>query len=98
MKNRNPLNALGFTLLSLPLAVALTLSPATAQNYPPPPPGYTQAAAEFSQQELDQMLAPIALYPDSLLSQILMAATYPLEVVQAARWSAAHPGWQGDQA
>nr|WP_277987078.1 DUF3300 domain-containing protein [Pseudolysobacter antarcticus] len=41
----------------------------------------------FTQQELDQMLAPIALYPDSLLSQVLMAATYPLEVVQAARWS-----------
>ena len=46
---------------------------------------------EFSQQELDQMLAPIALYPDSLLSQILMAATYPLEVVEAARWSRANP-------
>ena len=40
----------------------------------------------FRQEELDQMLAPIALYPDSLLAQILMAATYPLEVVQADRW------------
>jgi hypothetical protein len=40
----------------------------------------------FSQEELDQILAPIALYPDSLLAQILMAATYPLEVVQADRW------------
>ena len=40
----------------------------------------------FRQEELDQMLAPIALYPDSLLIQVLMAATYPLEVVQAARW------------
>ena len=37
-----------------------------------------QTARIFSQQELDQMLAPIALYPDALLSQILMAATYPL--------------------
>jgi hypothetical protein len=44
------------------------------------------------------MLAPIALYPDSLLSQILMASTYPLEVVEAARWSSANPGLQGDQA
>jgi hypothetical protein len=42
--------------------------------------------AKFGQEELDQMLAPIALYPDSLLAQILMAATYPLEVVQADRW------------
>lgn len=40
----------------------------------------------FTQEELDQMLAPIALYPDELLSQILMASTYPLEVVEADRW------------
>ncbi len=52
----------------------------------------------FAQQELDQMLAPIALYPDSLLSQILMAATYPLEVVEAARWSKANPNLSGEQA
>src|ERR1017187_8206932 len=52
----------------------------------------------FTQQELDQMLAPIALYPDSLLSQILMAATYPLEVVEAARWSRANPALNGDAA
>jgi hypothetical protein len=57
-----------------------------------------QARQEFSQQELDQMLAPIALYPDALLSQILMASTYPIEVVQAARWSKANPGVTGDQA
>lgn len=53
---------------------------------------------EFKQEELDQMLAPIALYPDSLLSQILMASTYPLEVVQAARWSRANPDLTGEQA
>lgn len=41
---------------------------------------------EFSQAELDQMLAPIALYPDALLSQVLIAATYPLEIIQADRW------------
>ena len=44
------------------------------------------------------MLAPIALYPDALLSQILMASTYPLEVVEAARWSRARPGLSGDDA
>lgn len=44
------------------------------------------------------MLAPIALYPDPLLTQILMASTYPLEVIQAARWSKANPNLQGDQA
>jgi hypothetical protein len=40
----------------------------------------------FRPEELDQILAPIALYPDSLLAQILMASTYPIEVVQADRW------------
>ena len=43
------------------------------------------------------MLAPIALYPDSLLAQILMAATYPLEVVQAERWTKANENLGGDQ-
>lgn len=57
-----------------------------------------QSIRAFSQEELDQMLAPIALYPDSLLSQILMASTYPLEVGEAARWSRAHPDLKGDQA
>lgn len=52
----------------------------------------------FTQQELDQMLAPIALYPDALLSQILMASTYPAEVVLAARWSREHPDLKGDAA
>ncbi|MDC0602242.1 DUF3300 domain-containing protein [Aliiglaciecola sp.] len=40
----------------------------------------------LNQAELDQMLAPIALYPDSVLSHVLVASTYPLEVIQAARW------------
>ena len=44
----------------------------------------------LDQAKLDQLLAPIALYPDSLLSQILVAATYPLEVVQANRWRRAN--------
>ena len=52
----------------------------------------------FKPEELDQMLAPIALYPDDLLSQILMAAGYPLEVVEAARWSKANPTLKGDAA
>jgi hypothetical protein len=52
----------------------------------------------FSPQELDQILAPIALYPDSLLSQTLIAASYPLEIVEAARWSKANPNVKGDAA
>jgi len=50
----------------------------------------------FKQEELDQILAPIALYPDSLLAQVLMAATYPLEVVQADRWAKQNKDLKGD--
>jgi hypothetical protein len=63
---------------------------AQAPAPPTPPP--------FTSEQLDQMLAPIALYPDALLSQVLMAATYPLEVVEAARWSQANPALKGDAA
>jgi len=50
----------------------------------------------FSQQELDQMLASIALYPDSLLAQVLIAATYPDQVTEADRWLQQNPGLKGD--
>lgn len=50
----------------------------------------------FSQEELEQVVAPIALYPDSLLAQILMASTYPLEVVQADRWAKENKNLKGD--
>jgi hypothetical protein len=59
---------------------------------------HAQERAAYSQQELDQMLAPIALYPDALLTQVLMAATYPQDVEQAGRWSLANPQLQGAQA
>jgi len=62
------------------------------------PAAFAQAPRSFSQPELDQMLAPVALYPDSLLSQVLMAATYPDEVVEAARWTSAYPGLPADDA
>ena len=45
----------------------------------------------FSQEQIAQLVAPIALHPDALVAQILMASTYPLEVVQAARWVAENP-------
>jgi hypothetical protein len=47
--------------------------------------------------QLDQLVAPIALYPDSLLAQVLMASTYPLEVVQADRFAKASKGLKGDK-
>ncbi len=50
----------------------------------------------FSQAELDQIMAPIALYPDDVLSQILIASTYPLEIVQADRWAKQNSKLKGD--
>jgi len=46
--------------------------------------------------QLDQLVAPIALYPDPLLAQVLMASTYPLEIVQADRWAKANKSLKGD--
>src|SRR5216684_7108343 len=43
-------------------------------------------AAQYTRQQIDQMVAPIALYPDQLLGQVLMAATYPQQIVEAAQW------------
>jgi len=52
----------------------------------------------FSQAELDQMLAPVALYPDTVLSHVLIAATYPLEIIKATRWLSGKPGMTSEQA
>jgi Protein of unknown function (DUF3300) len=56
------------------------------------------AAPAFKPEEIEALVAPIALYPDSLLSQVLMASTYPLEIVQAARWVKANPNVKGEAA
>src|SRR5258705_2024504 len=53
------------------------------------------AEPQLNNEQLEQMVAPIALYPDSLVLQVLMAATYPLEVVEAARWSKENPNVKG---
>ncbi len=58
--------------------------------------GSLQTDEKYSQEELAQLLAPIALYPDALLSQILMASTYPIEVIEADRWSRRNQQLQGD--
>jgi hypothetical protein len=50
----------------------------------------------FKTEEIEQLVAPVALYPDSLLSQILIASTYPLEIVQADRWVKKNEKLKGD--
>lgn len=59
---------------------------------------YAQSAAKMSNQQLDSLTAPIALYPDALLAQVLMAATFPQDVEAAAQWSKANSKLQGDDA
>ena len=54
--------------------------------------------ATFSKEQIDQLTAQIALYPDALLSQVLMASTYPADVAEAAKWSRAHSEVKGDDA
>src|SRR4051812_27488720 len=80
---------------SLALLVALTLlAPASlAQTLPTTKPD--QPALKPA--ELEALLAPIALYPDSLITQMLMASTYPLEIVQADRWVKANKALKGKE-
>ena len=87
-------------LIAAVLCVALAM-PAPAQlpaQQPPQSSPATAPSAEaktFSQAELDQVVAPIALYPDPLLAQVLMASTYPIEVIEADRWITASPSLKG---
>jgi hypothetical protein len=90
-----------------PAPLAESPAPASAVESPasapaaeaPAPTPKAETPPIFKAEQLDQLLAPIALYPDPLLAQILMAATYPLEVVKADRWlqDPSHASLRGDQ-
>ncbi|WP_321787009.1 DUF3300 domain-containing protein [Paraburkholderia sp. J94] len=80
---------------SAPLSTAPAASPSSA---PAASAAESLGPAPFKPEELDALVAPIALYPDSLLAQVLMASTYPLEIVHAARWVKANPNVKGDDA
>jgi Protein of unknown function (DUF3300) len=83
-------------LLSATIAIAPLASAQTAPATAPAPAAQSAAGAPtFKQEELDALLAPIALYPDALLAQIMMASTYPLEIVEAARWQKANASLKG---
>jgi Protein of unknown function (DUF3300)/Chaperone of endosialidase len=87
--------ATGLTAIAL-FGVMMFGAPASAQT---PTQPATAAAPEqqlLTTEQLDQLVAPIALYPDTLLAEILMASTYPLEVVQADRWAKANKPLKGD--
>ena len=92
-----------FTLaLMVPIVLAAAPLPVSAQDQqgqlqqqPPPPPQQQPQQQALTQQQLQQLVAPIALYPDALLAQVLTASTYPLEVTMAARWSEKNQNLKG---
>jgi hypothetical protein len=94
----------GKTLIALALAIAIpvAVSAQTADN-PTVPGSPAQSASQplpsaelLKPEQLDALVAPIALYPDELLANVLAASTYPLEVVQADRWLKARKSLKGD--
>jgi hypothetical protein len=96
-----------------PIVLAQSPPAAPPAGQPPPPagqapaagtsaPGQAQADADkpapkLNADQLDALVAPIALYPDPLLSQSLMASTYPLEIIQAQQWVAKNKNLKGDE-
>lgn len=89
MKSKTMIVFRRLALCAAPLVLmsGLTTAPARAQDAIPPAQVQTANEAQLPEGQIEQLVGPIALYPDPLLTQVLMAATYPLEVVEAARWS-----------
>jgi hypothetical protein len=86
------------TARSIIAAFVLTAMPiATVHAQTPVAPASAQSQQLLKAEVLDQLVAPIALYPDALLAEVLMASTYPLEVVQADRWATDNKALKGDQ-
>jgi Protein of unknown function (DUF3300) len=77
--------------------VLFSLMPFRVEAQNPSPPPATPDQQSLKSEQLDALVAPVALYPDALLAQVLMASTYPLEIVQADRWLSEHKGMDGDR-
>jgi hypothetical protein len=77
------------------IAAFFSLYTCTARaQYPPPPPASAPPSQALSPQQLDNLVTPIALYPDPLVGEVLAASTYPLEIVEAEQWVRDHPKWK----
>jgi hypothetical protein len=83
----------------LPWAAASAQTPFPPSSAPPslPPSQEPASTPLFSPEQLDNLVAPIALYPDPLLGQVLAASTYPLEIVEAQQWLQQNSGLRGQQ-
>jgi hypothetical protein len=87
--------ALLLTIPAIAFAQA-TNNPPTQSNQPQPTPPAPPSEQLLKSEQLEALVAPIALYPDALLANVLAASTYPLEVVQADRWITEHESLKGD--
>ncbi|OWT75542.1 MULTISPECIES: DUF3300 domain-containing protein [unclassified Achromobacter] len=79
----------------------MAIAPGRAAGQTPPNPSAPAEAPQppaFAPEEIEALVAPIALYPDALLAQVLMASTYPLEILHASRWVKENPKLKGDAA
>lgn len=86
--NRFIIRAAGWTQrLALPCVLLLAMLAGEGRAQTPD--------KSLTSEQLEQLVAPIALYPDPLLAQVFMASTYPLEIVQAARWAAGNAKLKG---
>src|SRR6202044_1199045 len=86
-KAPNTLRRLALCAAPLILICSVAVAPVRAQDAVTAEQTQTPTEQQLSEGQIEQLVAPIALYPDPLLTQVLMASTYPLEVVEAARWS-----------
>ena len=91
---------LAIVLSALMIMIPMGQDSAFAQSVPPPAADNGQQAPQaqpLSPDQLDQLVAPIALYPDALVAQVLAAATYPTQVVEADRWRQAQGNASAEQ-
>src|SRR5215471_18432787 len=76
------------------LCAALLIAPHCFEQQPQPTTSQ-RSAGVLSPNQLDSVVAPLALYPDPILSEVLVASTYPLQIVQAERWLEQHSSLTG---
>src|SRR5499427_5193646 len=84
-------------VMSVLCSALLAAQPYIYGQQPAPSAPTAQGAGLLSPQQLDSLVAPIALFPDPILSQLLVASTYPMEIVEAQRWASQNPGLKGQQ-
>jgi hypothetical protein len=79
------------------MAAAFFILYGSAAAQEAPPPAAVEPGGPTSPRQLDDLVAPIALYPDPLLAEVLSASTYPIELAEAQQWLRDHPHWKGSK-